>query len=125
MGEWCQEQHKKSGLVDRCKKSLYYMPQAERLVLNFIKEHVEARQGVPGGNSIHVDMRFLSKDMPNLHNYLNYRIVDVSSVKELCKRWYPEEYARSPKKKNAHTALSDIYESIAELKYYRQTIFKI
>ena len=125
MGEWCTEQHNKSGLVRRCKQSPYYMPQAERLVLNFIREHVASQDAILAGNSIHTDKLFLRKDMPTLHDYLHYRLLDVTSIKEVCRRWYPDDFKRAPKKKNAHTAMSDIRESIAELKYYRYKIFRM
>eukprot|EP00210_Caulerpa_lentillifera_P005309 g5072.t1 len=125
MGPWCQNQHNKSGLVQRCKQSRYNLQQAEQLVLDFVKEHISLGIGLLAGSSIHCDKAFLRKDMPVLHDYLHYRIVDVSSVKELCRRWYPEEFKNAPKKSDKHVTLIDIRESIMELRYYRTTIFKM
>lgn len=125
MGPWCQNQHNKSGLVDRCKQSDYNLPQAEQMVLEFLKEYISPGVGILAGSSVHCDKAFLQKDMPSLHDYLNYRIVDVSSVKELCRRWYPDEFKSAPKKSDKHVALIDIRESILELRYYRTTIFKL
>ena len=124
MGKWCKDQHNKSGLVTRCKQSSYFMAQAEHLVLSFIKEHVDKNVGILAGNSVHVDKTFLHKDMPKLHDYVNYRIMDVTSLREICKRWYPDALQNVPKKKKSHRAMEDIKESITELRYYRHTIFK-
>ena len=124
MHPWCIEQHNKSGLVERCKQSVYRTADAEKVTLKFIQQHVHLGCGIMAGNSIHTDKMFLQKYMPSLHNYLSYRLVDVSSIKELCKRWFPSEYRKTPPKKQSHTAMLDIQESIDELKYYRQTIFK-
>lgn len=124
MGEWCTEHHGQSGLTKRCKASLVSLPDAERQVLDFIRQHIQPNTAPIAGNSVHVDKEFLKRRMPLLNDYLTYRIVDVSTLKEICKRWYPKEWKKTPKKKNNHTALSDILESIEELKYYRSTIFK-
>ncbi len=95
------------------------------MVLDFIKQHVdEPMVGVLAGNSVHCDQKFLLKEMPALMEYLHYRIVDVSSIKVLCKSWFKAEIANMPRKKLSHRALDDIKESIEELRYYRQNVFK-
>lgn len=125
MNEWCKEHHGKSGLTQAVRSSSVSLAQAERRVLTFIRKHIPNHKiGIIAGNSVHVDVAFLKKYMPTLINYLHYRIVDVSTVGELCKRWFPQDFARGPKKSNAHTAMSDIRESIAQLKYYKKTVFK-
>ncbi|CAD7695736.1 unnamed protein product [Ostreobium quekettii] len=124
MDAWCTEHHGASGLTDRCKASMISLEQAEELVLDFVKQLMPPGVALLAGNSVHVDKTFLRRYMPMLHDYLNYRILDVSTVKELCRRWYPKEWKRCPRKKNNHTALSDIRESIEELKHYRTAIFK-
>lgn len=93
-------------------------------VLQFIKQHVNPKAALLAGNSVHVDKTFLCRYMPRLDNYLHYRILDVSSITEVAKRWYTREWRNNPKKKNEHTALSDIKESIEELEYYRHAVFK-
>lgn len=95
------------------------------MMLDFVKNHVHTAGVAPlAGNSIHVDRQFLSKYMPKFTEYLHYRIVDVSTVKELCRRWYPGQFGKAPPKQGKHRALEDIKESIEELKYYRSSIFK-
>jgi oligoribonuclease len=94
-------------------------------VLKFIQKHIpEPRHGILAGNSVHADKVFLEREMNPIINYLHYRIVDVSTIKELSKRWYPNEFKEAPRKKEAHRALDDIKESINELKYYRRAVFK-
>ncbi len=117
MSDWCQTHHRESGLVDRVLQSNYSVTKAETETLEFIKKHVAVGEAPLCGNSIHQDRRFLARYMENLNNYLHYRNIDVSTLKELFKRWYPE----IPKfeKENQHTALEDTKESIAELVYYR------
>lgn len=125
MNEWCVEQHGKSGLTQACRDSTVSLAEAEQRVLEFVQQHApEPGTAQIAGNSVHVDLAFLRKHMPRLVDHLHYRIVDVSTLGELCRRWFPREHARAPKKKNAHTALSDIRESIEQLKYYRRSIFK-
>ncbi|PRW56532.1 mitochondrial [Chlorella sorokiniana] len=125
MNEWCVEQHGKSGLTQGCRDSTISLAEAEQQVLAFVQQHApEPGTAQIAGNSVHVDLAFLRKHMPRLVDHLHYRIVDVSTVGELCRRWFPKEHMRGPKKKNTHTALSDIKESIAQLKYYRRSIFK-
>lgn len=124
MNEWCIEHHGKSGLTQRVKDSKIGMAEAEARVLDFVKKHVPAANTAQlAGNSVHVDRMFLNKYMPKLVEHLHYRIVDVSTIKELARRWYPSANRKAPKKVLAHTALSDIRESISEMEYWRRTIF--
>lgn len=97
---------------------------AEDRVLEYVKQHVpEARKAPLAGSSIYVDRMFLAKYMPRLDSHLHYRLVDVSSVKELTRRWYPRVYFNAPKKVGGHRALADVFDSIRELRYYRSTVF--
>jgi len=119
-----RDMHTKSGLLDAVRATTVTLEQAQELVLGFIREHVPERRRAPlCGNSIGTDRAFLARDMPDLDGWLHYRVVDVSSVKELCRRWYPRVYFQSPSKAGGHRALADITESIQELRYYRSTIF--
>jgi oligoribonuclease len=116
--------HTKSGLIDEVRASAIDVPTAETMVLDYIREHVKAAKTAPlCGNSIATDRGFIARDMPTLDDYLHYRMIDVSSIKELCRRWYPRIYFGQPEKGLAHRALADIHESIQELKYYRKTAF--
>ena len=119
------EMHTKSGLLDAIEKSNIGLEEAEQQTMNFIKEHLPNAHSAPlCGNSIGTDRRFLATQMPGIENYLHYRCIDVSTLKELCKRWYPETFAKAPHKAAGHRALDDIRESVNELRYYRQNIFK-
>lgn len=119
-----QEMHAKSGLTDEVRASTVTMAEAEQRVLDYIKQYVPAPGTVPlAGNSIATDRGFIARDMPALDEYLHYRMIDVSSIKELCRRWYPRIYFGQPEKGLAHRALADIQESIRELEYYRRTAF--
>jgi oligoribonuclease len=119
-----REMHEKSGLTDEVRRSAVTVAEAQDLVMAYITQYVpEPRTAPLCGNSIATDRGFLARDMPLLDNHLHYRMIDVSSVKELCRRWYPRVYFGQPAKGLAHRALADIKESIRELKYYRQTIF--
>ncbi|SAM06315.1 hypothetical protein [Absidia glauca] len=124
MNAWCVEQHGKSGLTEAVLTSCITTEDAEQKVLQFLEQHLPGLKGsVPlAGNSVHADKRFLEKEMPLIIDYLHYRIIDVSTIKELTKRWYPKA-ANSLVKKNMHRAMDDIKESIEELKYYRQHVF--
>jgi oligoribonuclease len=116
--------HEKSGLTEAVRASKLTVADAEERVLEYIAEHVPDPRTAPlCGNSIATDRGFLSRDMPRLDNHLHYRMIDVSSIKELCRRWYPRVYFGQPPKGLAHRALADIRESIRELEYYRRTIF--
>ncbi len=116
--------HTKSGLIDEVRAATLDVATAEAMVLDYIKTHVKTAKVAPlCGNSIATDRGFIARDMPALDSYLHYRMIDVSSIKELCRRWYPRIYFGQPDKGLAHRALADIHESIRELKYYRQTAF--
>ena len=125
MDEWNTTHHTASGLVERVRHSPASLIEAEAVTLAFVKRHCEPQQAPLAGNSVWQDRRFLAKHMPTLNAYLHYRIVDVSTVKELARRWKPElvEGATAFKKRNAHRALDDIRESIAELRHYREHLF--
>jgi oligoribonuclease len=116
--------HKESGLDKAVLASTLTLADAQAQVLDFIRQHVsEARKAPLCGNSIATDRGFIARDMPALDAFLHYRMVDVSSVKELARRWYPRAYYASPGKRGGHRALADILESVEELRYYRETVF--
>jgi oligoribonuclease len=118
------EMHTRSGLIEEVRASAIDVAAAEELVLDYIRTHVKQAKTAPlAGNSIATDRGFIARDMPKLDDYLHYRMIDVSSIKELCRRWYPRIYFGQPEKGLAHRALADIHESIRELKYYRRTAF--
>src|ERR687893_84056 len=118
------DMHAKSGLTEEVRRSVVTMAEAEEAVLAYVKEFVPNPRTAPlCGNSIATDRGFLARDMPALDAHLHYRLIDVSSIKELCRRWYPRVYFGQPAKGLAHRALADIRESIRELQYYRQAIF--
>ena len=122
MGEFVTNMHKESGLLELLDDGLP-IEQAETEILEYIKRFApEARSAPLAGNSIGTDRMFLNRYMPALDAHLHYRNVDVSSIKELVRRWYPKVYFQRPKKSGGHRALSDIRESIAELVYYRKTV---
>ena len=124
MNDWCKKTHTESGLISSVLNSTVSMKDAETQILAFIKEHIpQEKIAILAGNSIHVDKQFLLKDMPLIVEHLHYRLLDVSTVKELCSRWYPEEFNAAAAKACTHRALDDIKESIAELQYYRSAIF--
>jgi oligoribonuclease len=119
-----QQMHAHSGLTDAVRASSVTVAEAEQLVLDHLRAHVPDARTVPlCGNSIATDRAFLARDMPELDGFLHYRMVDVSSIKELTRRWYPRVYFSQPQKGLAHRALADIKESIRELRYYRGTVF--
>lgn len=122
MGEFVTNMHRESGLLDQFHDGVS-LEQAEAKVLEYVKRFApEARTAPLAGNSIGTDRMFINRYMPNLDSHLHYRNVDVSSIKELVRRWYPKVYFQLPKKSGGHRALADIRESIAELKYYRKTV---
>ena len=123
MDEWYTRTHGGSGLTQRVKESTLSEADVERQTLEFLQQHVPKNKSPLCGNSICQDRRFLARSMPALESYLHYRNLDVSSIKELVRRWKPE-IAPGFEKKNTHKALDDILESIAELKYYREHFFK-
>ncbi len=123
MIDFVRTMHTTSGLLEELDAGST-MAEAQRLVLDHIKEWVpEAGRAPLGGNTVGTDRSFLARDMPELESHLHYRIIDVSSIKELSRRWYPRVYFSSPKKSGGHRALADIRESIAELRYYRAAVF--
>ena len=124
MPDVVREMHAKSGLTDEVRRSTVTMAEAEAAVLAYVKEFVPNPRSAPlCGNSIATDRGFLARDMPSLDSFLHYRMIDVSSIKELARRWYPRVYFGQPAKGLAHRALADIRESIRELEYYRRTVF--
>jgi oligoribonuclease len=124
MPEVVTEMHAKSGLTGRVRESIVTVDEAERMVLDYIREYIPEPKSAPlAGNSIATDRGFIARDMPTLDGFLHYRMVDVSSIKELCRRWYPRVYFGQPAKVMSHRALTDITESIRELAYYRDTAF--
>lgn len=123
MDPFVRNMHAESGLLPQIPNGVS-LEQAQREVLAYVASHVpEARKAPLAGSSVYVDRGFLAAYMPDLDAYLHYRLVDVSSVKEIAKRWYPRVYYASPEKKGNHRALGDIRESIAELRYYRDAVF--
>ncbi len=123
MGDFVREMHAKSGLLDEVASGLT-MAEAEALVLDYIRTHVPVERKAPlAGNTIGTDRAFLARDMPTLEGYVHYRNVDVSSIKELARRWYPRVLYQAPTKAGNHRALADIQESIEELRYYREALF--
>lgn len=123
MDDWNVEHHTSSGLVKRVRESSINESEAEKATLAFLTKYAAAGKSPMCGNSVWQDRRFLSRYMPELEKFFHYRIVDVSTLKELALRWYPEVY-NGVKKENKHLALDDVHDSIAELKYYRQNLFK-
>ena len=118
------DMHTRSGLIEEVRASTVDLATAEEQVLDYIRTHVKQAKTAPlAGNSIATDRGFIARDMPKLDDFLHYRMIDVSSIKELCRRWYPRIYFGQPEKGLAHRALADIHESIRELKFYRQTAF--
>jgi oligoribonuclease len=118
------DMHTASGLTELVRASTTSVAEAQRLVLEYVRSYVSDARSVPlCGNSIATDRAFIARDMPELDRFLHYRMIDVSSIKELCRRWYPRVYFAQPAKGLAHRALADIRESIRELRYYRSTVF--
>lgn len=123
MNDFVRDMHTKSGLIEEFDSGLD-LAEAEQLILDYVKRFVpEARTAPLAGNSIGTDRMFLNRYMPQLDQHLHYRNIDVSSIKELSRRWYPRVYFNLPKKAGDHRALADILESIEELCYYRETVF--
>ena len=123
MSEFVRKMHTESGLLAEI-PSGKSLAEAEEIVLDYLKEHCEAGKSPLAGNTIGMDRNFISRDMKKLEGFFHYRTIDVSSIKELAKRWYPEAYASAPEKTGNHRALADIRDSIAELAHYRTTIFQ-
>ncbi|KAJ3182763.1 hypothetical protein HDU87_008102 [Geranomyces variabilis] len=124
MDDWCKQHHGASGLIDASLAATATAASAESAVLAFLQKHIERPRTAPlGGNSVHVDRMFLHKEMPRLVDFLHYRIIDVSTVKECVRRWLPHVADGAPSKALSHRAMDDIRESIAELHYYRKAAF--
>ncbi len=123
MDDFVRNMHTSSGLIDEFDSGVT-LEEAQTLVLDHVREFVpEPRKAPLGGNTVATDRGFLARDMAQLEAHLHYRIIDVSSIKELARRWYPRVYFNAPKKSGGHRALADIRESIAELRYYREAVF--
>lgn len=123
MDEVVVRMHTESGLLAEIPAGIE-LAEAGRAVLEYVRGHVpEARKAPLAGSSVYVDRMFLARYLPELDSHLHYRLVDVSSVKELARRWYPRAYFNAPSKTGGHRALADVRESVAELRYYRQTVF--
>lgn len=118
------EMHENSGLITEIKDGIS-LTEASDQVLNYVRSHVPDNRKAPlAGSTIYVDRGFLARDMPDLDNHLHYRVIDVSSLKELARRWYPKIYYAAPEKTGNHRAMGDILDSIAELRYYRETLME-
>jgi oligoribonuclease len=125
MNDLVRHMHTRSGLLAAIEASTTTLADAGQATLDFVRQHIPEPRTVPlCGNSIGTDRRFLAAYLPEIDDYLHYRSVDVSTVKELARRWYPDAYAGAPKKEGGHRALDDIRESVAELAYYRRAVFK-
>ena len=125
MDDVVRTMHTRSGLLAAIKQSDVTLEQAGKATLEFLREHIPVEGSVPlCGNSIGTDRRFLAAWLPEIDAFLHYRSIDVSTVKELTRRWYPEAFVNTPKKHGSHRALDDIRESVAELRYYRQAVFR-
>ena len=123
MGDFVRGMHTRSGLIDELADGVS-MDEAQELVLDYVRAWVpEPRKAPLGGNTVATDRGFLARDMRELEEHLHYRIIDVSSIKELSRRWYPRAFFAAPAKNGGHRALADIRESIAELRYYREAVF--
>lgn len=124
MDDFVTNMHTRSGLLDKIKASTVSLEEAGHQTMAFLREHIPEARSVPlCGNSIGTDRRFLATQLPEVEEYLHYRSIDVSTLKELARRWYPEAFAAAPKKAGGHRALDDIVESLDELRHYRRTLF--
>ena len=124
MDDWNQKHHTASGLWDSVLESTVKSHAAEEQMLGFLGQYVKPRESPLCGNSVWQDRRFIAKHMPRLDQFLHYRLIDVSTLKELVRRWYPKDFANLPRKEEKHRALDDILESVEELKRYRTLVFK-
>lgn len=123
MSDFVRQMHVESGLLDVLAQGTT-LQDAQQQVMAYVREFVpEPRRAPLGGNTVSTDRAFLARDMPELDSYLHYRIIDVSTIKELSRRWYPRAYYAAPEKTGGHRALGDIRDSITELRYYRQAVF--
>jgi oligoribonuclease len=124
MDDFVRNMHTKSGLLPEIEASTLSLADAGAQVLDYVRSHVGEGKSPLCGNSIGVDRRFLDRQLPELDRYIHYRSIDVSSFKELCRRWYPAVYKGRPGKSETHRALADVQESIAEMKYYRENMLR-
>jgi len=125
MDDFVRDMHTSSGLLTEITASELSLAEAGRITLDFIRQHVPKPRTVPlAGNSIGTDRRFLAAYLPDIEEYLHYRSIDVSTIKELAGRWYPDALAAAPRKAGGHRAMDDIKESLAELAYYRSAVFR-
>jgi oligoribonuclease len=124
MDDFVRDMHTRSALLPAIEASDVSLEEAGQAALAYVQGHVPGGVAPLCGNSIGVDRRFLHSQLPELDEYLHYRSIDVSSLKELCRRWYPEAYKKRPSKQETHRALDDVRESIAELRYYRETMLR-
>jgi oligoribonuclease len=125
MDDVVRAMHTKSGLLTAIEASTATLAEAGEATLKFLREHIPQPGQVPlCGNSIGTDRRFLATHLPDVESYLHYRSIDVSTIKELARRWYPSAFAGAPKKTGSHRAMGDILESVGELRYYRQAVFR-
>lgn len=125
MDSWNRKQHGKSGLIDRVKESHVSEREAEEATLKFLKQYVSVQKSPMCGNSVYQDRRFLFRYMPQLEQYFHYRLLDVSTLKELTRRWLPAVFKQLPEKESKHLALDDIKDSIMELQFYRQQVLRL
>lgn len=123
MGDFVRNMHQESGLLEEIPDGLS-SEMAQEQVLQYLRQHCEPGKSPLAGNTVGMDRNFIARDMPELHQFIHYRTIDVSSIKELARRWYPKAYFTAPEKTGNHRALADIQDSIAELLHYRTTIFK-
>jgi oligoribonuclease len=123
MGDFVRNMHQESGLLDEIADGLS-LEAAQEQVLEYLRQHCEPGKSPLAGNTVGMDRNFIARDMPELDQFIHYRTIDVSSIKELARRWYPKAYFTAPEKTGNHRALADIQDSIAELVHYRSTIFK-
>lgn len=123
MGDFVRNMHQESGLLEEIPDGLS-LEMAQEQVLQYLRQHCEPGKSPLAGNTVGMDRNFIARDMPELHQFIHYRTIDVSSIKELARRWYPKAYFTAPEKTGNHRALADIQDSIAELVHYRTTIFK-
>lgn len=132
MSTWCRQQFGYNSadsvtpglLADQVRRSTTSVSEADEQLFDFVSRHLVKGSGILAGNTVHMDKRFLDRYCPRFVGHLHYRLVDVSTIKELSRRWHPEELAKAPAKRGSHRAFDDIMESIKELRYYRKAIFK-
>jgi len=125
MDDWCTKQHGGSGLTAACLKSQWTLAAVDSMALAYARKHIPNGKILLAGSSVHVDKQFLKQDLPRLHNHLHYRVLDVSSIKEVTRRWYPQlDKVWKSQNESSHRALDDIKASIEELRRYREHVFK-